>query len=97
MEHNQIDRASFEKVLSICYAELSEIILRPEPGICDEAASERTLGQQRRFLAPHRMRMKPDLLLARTAIEESGQGAKVPLHDCAPTNSDVRGNGKMRD
>jgi hypothetical protein len=63
---------------SVCYAELSEIALRLEPAICREAPSERTLGQQRRFLAPHRMRMEPDLLLARTAIKESGQGAKMP-------------------
>jgi hypothetical protein len=56
---------------SVCYAELSEIALYLEPAICREVPSGRTLGQQQRFLAPHRMRMMPNLLLARTVIEES--------------------------
>jgi hypothetical protein len=34
---------------------LCDIALRLEPLICSEAASERTIGQQRRHLAPHRM------------------------------------------
>jgi hypothetical protein len=62
---------------SVSDGELSEIALRLEPAICSEAPSERTLGQQRRFLAPHRMRMKRDSLLARTALAESGEGAKL--------------------
>jgi hypothetical protein len=52
------------------YAELSEIALRLEPAICSEAPSERTIGQQRRFLSSHRIRTKSDLLLARTTLEE---------------------------
>jgi hypothetical protein len=50
---------------------LSEIALRLEPLICSEAPSERTIGQQRRFLTPHRTRTNTDLLLARTEIEEA--------------------------
>jgi hypothetical protein len=49
---------------------LSEIALRLEPLICSEAPSERTIGQQRRFLTSHRTRTNTDLLLTRTEIEE---------------------------
>jgi hypothetical protein len=42
--------------------ELSEIALRLEPAICREARSQRTLGQQRKFLAAHRGRMRRDWL-----------------------------------
>jgi hypothetical protein len=52
---------------------LSDIALRLEPIICSEAASERTIGQQRRHLAPHRMRTNTDLLLARTQMEDGHQ------------------------
>jgi hypothetical protein len=52
------------------YSVLAEIALRLEPAICSEAPSERALGQQRRYLTPHRTRTKPDLLLARTEIED---------------------------
>jgi hypothetical protein len=51
-------------------AGLADIAMRLEPAICSEAPSERTIGQQRRFLAPFRMRTKPDLLLARTQMED---------------------------
>jgi hypothetical protein len=52
---------------------LSEIALRLEPLPCSEAASERAIGQQRRHLAPHRMRTNTDLLLARTQMEDGSQ------------------------
>jgi hypothetical protein len=52
------------------YALLAEIALRLEPAICSEAPSERSIGQQRRFLMPHRTRTKLDLLLSRTIMEE---------------------------
>jgi hypothetical protein len=51
-------------------AGLADIALRLEPALSSEAPSERTIGQQRRFLMPHRMRTKPDLLLARTQMED---------------------------
>jgi hypothetical protein len=51
-------------------ARLAEIAQRLEQAICSEALSERTIGQQRRFMAPLRMRTKPDLLLARTQMED---------------------------
>jgi hypothetical protein len=56
---------------AVSFAQLSEIALRLEPSICSEAPTERTLGQQGRFLSPHRMRMKPDLLIARMTLEET--------------------------
>jgi hypothetical protein len=52
------------------YALLAEIALRLEPAICSEAPSERAIGQQRRYLVPHRTRTKADLLLARTEMED---------------------------
>jgi hypothetical protein len=52
------------------YAVLAEIARRLEPAICSEAPSERAIGQQRRPLAPHRTRTKPDLLSARTTMED---------------------------
>jgi hypothetical protein len=52
------------------YAFLAEIALRLEPAICSEAPSERAIGQQRRFLIPHRRRTNTDLLLARTTMED---------------------------
>jgi hypothetical protein len=52
------------------YAFLAEIALRLEPAICSEAPSERAIGQQRRFLTPHRTRSNTDLLLARTTMED---------------------------
>jgi hypothetical protein len=51
----------------------AEIALRLEPLVCSEAASERTIGQQRRHLAPHRMRTQTDLLLARSQMEDGHQ------------------------
>jgi hypothetical protein len=56
---------------------LSEIALRLEPATCSEALSERSLGQQRRYLAPHRLRTKPDLLLARTELDEISRRGKA--------------------
>jgi hypothetical protein len=52
------------------YADLAEIALRLEPAICSESPSERAIGQQRRYLVPHRTRTKPDLLLARTEMDD---------------------------
>jgi hypothetical protein len=52
------------------YAVLAEIARRLEPAICREAPSERAIGQQRRLFAPHRTRTKPDLLSARTTMED---------------------------
>jgi hypothetical protein len=52
---------------------LSEIALRLERLICSEASNERTIGQQRRFLMPHRRCLSPDLLLVGTGIEEIQQ------------------------
>jgi hypothetical protein len=52
------------------YSPLAEIALRIEPAICSEGPSERAIGQQRRYLIPHRTRTKPDLLLARTEMED---------------------------
>jgi hypothetical protein len=46
------------------YAFRAEIAIRLEPAICCEAPSERSIGQQRRFLLPHRARTQTDLLLA---------------------------------
>jgi hypothetical protein len=43
-------------------ARLAEIALRLEPAICSEGLSERTIGQQRRFMAPLRMRTKLDFV-----------------------------------
>jgi hypothetical protein len=51
----------------------AEIALRFEPLVCSEAASERTIGQQRRHLSPHRMRTGIDLLLARSQMEDGHQ------------------------
>jgi hypothetical protein len=48
----------------------AEIALRLEPAICSEAPSERSIGQQRRFLLQHRARTNPDLLLPRTTLED---------------------------
>jgi hypothetical protein len=45
---------------------LSDIALRLEPLICSEAASEPTVGEQRRHLEPHRMGINTDQLLAPT-------------------------------
>jgi hypothetical protein len=52
------------------YAMLAEIALRLEPALCSEAPSERTIGQQRRFLEQHRTRTDTDLLRARTTLED---------------------------
>jgi hypothetical protein len=52
------------------YALLADIALRLEPAICSEAPSERSIGEQRRFLLPHRSRTNTDLLLARTTMED---------------------------
>jgi hypothetical protein len=52
------------------WACLAEIALRLEPAICSEAPSERSIGQHRRFLLQHRARTNPDLLLARTTLED---------------------------
>jgi hypothetical protein len=46
------------------YAPLANIALRLEPASCSEAPSERSIGECRRILLPHRARMKPDILLA---------------------------------
>jgi hypothetical protein len=67
------------------YSLLAEIALRLEPANCSEAPSERAIGQQRRYLAPHRTRTKPDLLLARTEMEDyqhsSEQSQEYPHKD----------------
>jgi hypothetical protein len=60
------------------YSVLAEIALRLEPAICSEAPSERAIGQQRRYLIPHRTRTKTDLLLARTEMEDYQEYSKQP-------------------
>jgi hypothetical protein len=60
------------------YSVLAEIALRLEPAICSEAPSERAIGQQRRYLTPHRTRTKTDLLLARTEMEDYQEYSKLP-------------------
>jgi hypothetical protein len=47
------------------------------PRSCSEPPNERTLGQQRRFLAPQRMRMTPEMLFARIGLEESEHKRKI--------------------
>jgi hypothetical protein len=59
------------------YVGLPNIALRLERALCSEAPSERTLGQQRRVPSPPRMRMKPNLLLVHTRLEESGHGHRT--------------------
>jgi hypothetical protein len=58
------------------YAVLADIALRLEPAICSEAPSERSIGQQRRFLVSYRARTKPDLLLAKTTFEDRRNQAR---------------------
>jgi hypothetical protein len=58
------------------YAMLSGIALRLEPALCSEAPSERTIGQQRRFLEQHRTRTDTDLLSARTTLEDRRNQAR---------------------
>jgi hypothetical protein len=58
------------------YAMLAEIALRLEPALCSEAPSERTIGQQRRFLEQHRTRTDTDLLRARTTLEDRRNQAR---------------------
>jgi hypothetical protein len=54
------------------WAVLSDIAIRLEALVCNEAVSERTNGAMRRLLAPFRMKMKRQVLLSRLTLAKHG-------------------------
>jgi hypothetical protein len=54
------------------WALLSDIAVRLQALVCNEAVSERTNGTMRRLLAPFRMKMKREVLLSRLTIAKHG-------------------------
>jgi hypothetical protein len=59
---------------------LSDIAMRLEALVCNEAVTERTNSAMKRILSPYRLRMSPRVLLSRLTIARHGS-VKPPILD----------------
>jgi hypothetical protein len=64
------------------YAFLTEKAVWVELAICSKAASERAIGQQGRFLMPHRTKTNPHLFLVRMPMENERIKCNAIQHWC---------------